>query len=85
MCKKYDSFNENEYEQLFQHCKRNKIDFINNSKNYNTINWIFHDGTTSQSINPVFKYPRSGTFYVKLETRNLIGETGFINSQTGIL
>ena len=55
-----------------------EVYFINNSKNYNTINWIFHDGTTSQSINPVFKYPRSGTFYVKLETRNLIGETGFI-------
>jgi N-acetylneuraminate synthase len=26
--KKYDSFNENEYEKLFQHCKRNRIDFM---------------------------------------------------------
>jgi hypothetical protein len=55
-----------------------EVYFINNSKNYNTIKWIFHDGTTSQNINPVFKYSKSGTYYVKLETRNLIGEIGFI-------
>jgi hypothetical protein len=43
-----------------------KINFVNASQNYNTVEWDFGDGAKSSEVNPSHTYAAAGTYTVKL-------------------
>ncbi|MGY2130613.1 PKD domain-containing protein [Hymenobacter sp. HD11105] len=58
---------------------RNGIKIINNTKDGESYQWEFGDGTTSTEAAPVFGYAQSGTYTIKLTTTSSTGERSVIS------
>ena len=59
-------------------CNPLKINFTNNTSGIQGNTWLFGDGNTSTSANPVHTYASQGTYNIKLTTTNTAGCTDSI-------
>ena len=57
------------------------VDFTNQSQHYNSVNWDFGDGTSTQSDNPSHFYSIPGTYHAKLFITSPGGCTDSITKQ----
>lgn len=66
-------------------CSPLTVTFTNNSVNANTYQWIFGDGNTSTSSNPVHTYTTAGSFNVSLIATTSQGCTDTFNFATPVV
>ena len=60
----------NQHTDFDYNVNHNQVSFSNLSQNYDTLEWNFGDGTTSNTDSPVHTYNQTGTFDVTLTTYN---------------
>jgi PKD repeat protein len=65
-------------------CYGQAVNFTNTSTNANDVYWNFGDGNTSNSFNPSYNYPASGTYNVTLNVESNFGCTGSITKSVTV-